>query len=37
MIRLIQRITEAGTLFEEQQRFMEKINLGQWELKISNL
>ena len=32
-----ERITEAGTLFEEQQLFVEIINLGEGELKMSNL
>ena len=31
------RITEAGTLFEEQQWLMEIINLGEGDLKMSNL
>ena len=30
-------IAEAGTLFEEQQWFIQIINLGEGELKMSNL
>ena len=31
-----ERITEAGTLFEGQQCFMETINLGEGKLKMPN-
>ena len=37
MIRLIPRESLKQELFEEQQWFMEMINLGEGELKMSNL